>query len=47
MIETEGEAFIRKALGLPAGDVKGAVADKGKIEVCEPDGKTPTLKKPC
>lgn len=45
MIETEGEAFIRKHLGLPPA-AKGATADKGAIEVCEPDKKTAELKKP-
>jgi len=45
MIETEGEKFIREKLGLPAEEVK-SVADKGKLEVCEPDKKTADLKKP-
>lgn len=44
VIETEGEAFIRKHLGLAA-DAKAAVAGKGKIEACEPDA-VPALKKP-
>jgi|SRR5438445_552949 len=37
MIETEGEPFIRKQLGLPAVDAKGSIAEKDKIEVCNPD----------
>lgn len=45
IIETEGEAIIRKHLGLP-GDTKTSVARSDKIEVCEPDTKTPVLKKP-
>ena len=36
MIEVEGEKFIREKLGLPAVDSKASVADKGKIEVCDP-----------
>jgi thiol-disulfide isomerase/thioredoxin len=50
MIETEGEPFIRKQLGLPAVDAKGSLAEKDKIEVCDPDAKTdlkvPAVKKP-
>jgi peroxiredoxin len=34
MIETEGEAYIRKKLGLPAAATKASVA-KDKIEVCD------------
>ena len=47
MIEIEGEKFIREKLGLPAVETKAAVADKGKVEVCDPDKpSTTTLKKP-
>ncbi|MBP7374885.1 MAG: TlpA family protein disulfide reductase [Pyrinomonadaceae bacterium] len=47
MIEAEGEKFIREKLGLPAVETKGAVADNGKVEVCDPDKPTAiTLKKP-
>lgn len=45
VIESEGEAFIRKQLGLPP-DMKGAVAKSGKIEVCDPNDAAATLKKP-
>lgn len=49
LIEAEGEAFIRKQLGLPA-EAKATVADIGKIEVCEPekpiDLRIPPAKKP-
>jgi len=50
LIEAEGELFIRKQLGLPAVDAKGATAEKDKIEVCDPDAKSdlkvPAVKKP-
>ena len=50
MIEAEGELFIRKQLGLPVVDAKGATAEKDKIEVCDPDAKSdlkvPAVKKP-
>lgn len=46
LIETEGDAFIRKSLGLPPADLKAPVADNGKIEVCDPDTKIAELKKP-
>jgi thiol-disulfide isomerase/thioredoxin len=37
MIETEGEAFIRKNLGLPAEDAKKPEKmETGKVEVCDP-----------
>lgn len=43
--DSEGDPFIRKHLGLPA--EKPVVDVKtGKVEVCEPDGKTAELKKP-
>lgn len=45
IIEAEGEAFIRKHLGLAA-ETKGSVAKSDKIEVCDPDTKTIILKKP-
>jgi len=45
IIEAEGEAFIRKHLGL-SGDTKASVAESDKIEVCDPDTKTVELKKP-
>ena len=35
MIEAEGEAFIRKHLGLPAVEQKALKAETAKIEVCE------------
>ena len=47
MIEAEGDKFIREKLGLPAVDTKAAIADNGKVEVCDPDKPTATtLKKP-
>lgn len=45
LIEAEGDAFIRKHLGLPA-EVKARVAANGKIEVCDPETTTTFLKKP-
>jgi thiol-disulfide isomerase/thioredoxin len=45
LIQMEGEAFIRKHLGLKPLEVKTPVAD-GKIEVCDPAEKTAELKKP-
>ncbi len=45
VIEAEGEAFIRKHLGLPA-EPKAAVAANKKIEVCDPAAKTNSLTKP-
>lgn len=47
MIATEGEKFIREKLGLPAADAKAAVAEKEKVEVCDPEKPSAlTLKKP-
>ncbi|MFT3743560.1 MAG: TlpA disulfide reductase family protein [Pyrinomonadaceae bacterium] len=47
LIESEGDAFIRKSLGLAAVDAKASVAKGDKIEVCDPaDTKTSALKKP-
>lgn len=46
MIEAEGEKFIREKLGLPAVDPKSAIADQGKIEVCDPEKPATALKKP-
>ena len=46
LIETEGDAFIRKALGLPTVDAKTTVAEKDKIEACTADTKVADLKKP-
>lgn len=47
MIEAEGEKLIREKLGLPAAVTKAAIAEKEKIEVCDPDKPaTATLKKP-
>ena len=47
MIQTEGEAFIREHLGLPAIDPKAATAKSGDVEVCDPNDKKSTeLKKP-
>lgn len=45
VIEPEGEAFIRKHLGLPT-ETKGSLAKSDKIEVCAPNGSTTSLKKP-
>lgn len=45
LIAAEGEAFIRKALGLPA-EMKPIASKSGKIEACEPDSKIADLKKP-
>ena len=46
LIETEGDAFIRKSLGLPA-EPKAGVAKTDRVEVCDPaDTKISTLKKP-
>ena len=45
LIETEGDAFIRKSLGL-APETKPGIAKADKIEVCDPDATTPALKKP-
>jgi hypothetical protein len=47
MIEGEGEKFIRENLGLPPLATKTAVADKDKVEPCDPDKKTADLKMPC
>ena len=46
IIASDGETFIRKSLGLPAIDPKAATANRGKIEVCDPDTKIAELKKP-
>ncbi len=46
MIETEGEKFIREKLGLPALESKAVVAEKDKVEVCDPANPTTVLKKP-
>ena len=47
MIETEGEKYIREKLGLPAVETKGAVAEKEKVEVCDPEKPSASnLKKP-
>lgn len=46
LIESEGETFIRKQLGLPAIDPKASTAENGKIEVCDPAKPAPALKKP-
>jgi thiol-disulfide isomerase/thioredoxin len=46
IVEAEGEAFIRKALGLASTDTKAIAAGKnGQIEICEPEKKI-DLKKP-
>ena len=45
MIETEGEAFIRQKVGLPAVAEKLTSVSKTSTEVCDPD-KPATLKKP-
>jgi thiol-disulfide isomerase/thioredoxin len=46
LIETEGEAFIKKHLAISSVDSKAAVAGSGKIEVCDPDQPSTILKKP-
>lgn len=47
MIEAEGEKYIREKLGLPVIETKGAVAEKEKVEVCDPEKpNAPALKKP-
>ncbi len=47
MVATEGENFIREKLGLPAADAKAEVAEKEKVEVCDPEKPSAlTLKKP-
>ena len=47
MIEAEGEKYIREKLGLPVIETKRAVAEKEKVEVCDPEKpNTPALKKP-
>ena len=47
LIETEGETFIRKQLGLTAVDVKMNISEKDKVEVCDPQKPMVTsLKKP-
>lgn len=47
MVAAEGEKFIREKLGLPATDTKAAIAEKEKVEVCDPEKpSTSTLKKP-
>ena len=48
LIETEVENFVRQKLGLPAEDKKmdNSTAKKDSIEICEPDKKTETFKKP-
>ncbi len=45
LIRPDAEKFIREKLGL-AGGSAAAVAKAKEIEVCEPDSKTPVLKKP-
>lgn len=46
MIESEGEAFIRQKLGLPAEPAKASAGKSGEIEACEPDKGAAGLKKP-
>jgi len=46
VVEAEGEAFIRKHLGLPPGDVKTGASTKEKIEICDPATVPAALKKP-
>ena len=47
MIEAEGEKYIREKLGLPGIETKGAVAEKEKVEVCDPERPAASnLKKP-
>jgi thiol-disulfide isomerase/thioredoxin len=45
MIEAEGERFVRRKLGLPAEEIK-TTAKAGEIDTCDPEKKTPELKKP-
>ena len=46
LMEPEGEAFIRKHLGLPPAAAKAVVGKNGKIEVCDPETSVLPLKKP-
>jgi thiol-disulfide isomerase/thioredoxin len=46
VIESEGEAFIRKHLGLPVLDPKASTAETDKVEVCDPAKPSVVLKKP-
>ncbi|MFN2501837.1 MAG: redoxin domain-containing protein [Pyrinomonadaceae bacterium] len=46
IIEAEGEAFIRKRLGLSQAGVGRSGPADGKIEICEPDTKVPAFRKP-
>jgi len=46
MIQTEGEQFIRKHLGMPATAALVPAAATGKIEACDPNDKTAELKAP-
>jgi peroxiredoxin len=46
LIEPEAEKFIREKLGLIAEDKKAHTAETKAIEVCEPEKKIATLKKP-
>lgn len=46
LIEPEAEKFIREKLGLPAENKKAQTAKNQAIEVCEPEKKIASLKKP-
>lgn len=46
MIESEGEAFIRRQLELPAIDTKIGLRKNGKIEVCNPNNRIIGLIRP-
>lgn len=46
LIEPDAEKFVREKLGLPAEEAQILPAVKKEIEVCDPDTKTTTLKKP-
>ncbi len=46
LIEAEAEKFVREKLGLPAGEKKAETAGNKTIEVCEPEKKISSLKKP-
>ena len=46
LIETDVEKFVREKLGLPAEENKAATSANKTIEICEPETKPTTFKKP-
>jgi hypothetical protein len=46
LIRPDAEKFIREKLGLPATGGAAVASAKNEIEVCQPEAKTPPLKKP-